>query len=262
VDLLDQGDAEGLRTHLRQYPGVARQRVVFEGENYFRNPTLLEFVAENPIRHGTLPSNILALTEIIVDAGAERPALDETLGLVSSGRVPRECRVQVPLIDLLCDRGADPNTSLQTAAAHGELEALNALISRGARMDLPVAAALGQFERALELLPSSTPEDRHRAFALACQFGQIDILRALLDAGEDPNRYNPVGFHSHSTPIHQAAFARHDAIVRLLIERGARIDLRDLLWQGTPADWAKHAGNTELSSYLRPMKEIVDLDER
>jgi hypothetical protein len=43
VDLLDAGEAEGLRAHLKRYPHLAHQRVLFEGGNYFRNPTLLEF---------------------------------------------------------------------------------------------------------------------------------------------------------------------------------------------------------------------------
>jgi uncharacterized protein (TIGR02246 family) len=54
---------------------------------------------------------------------------------------------------------------------------------------------------------------------------RADIVRLLLDAGEDPNRYNPDGLHSHSTPLHQAALAGHDAVVRLLVERGARLDI-------------------------------------
>jgi hypothetical protein len=250
VDLLDAGDNAGLRAHLQQNPNLVHRHVVFEGENYFRNPTLLEFVAENPIRNGTLPGNIVEVAEVILDAGAPRSALNETLGLVCSGSVSRECHVQIPLIDLLCDRGADPNCALQPAAAHGEFEALNVLIRRGARIDLSVAAALGEIGPFLTL-PAASHEDRHRALALASQFGHVEIVRSLLDAGEDPNRYNPVGFHSHSTPIHQAAFAGHDKLVRLLVERGAKVDLRDVLWHGTPADWAAHAGNTELESYLR-----------
>jgi hypothetical protein len=256
VNLLDAGDIEGLRAHLKQHQNLARQRVVFEGENYFRNPTLLEFVAENPIRHGTLPANILAITKVILDAGSEQSSLNETLGLVCSGRVPRECSVQLPLIDLLCDHGADPNRAIQTALVHGEFEAVNALIRRGAWIDLPVAAALGRTEDVPRLLPGAGHEDRHRALALASQFGHLEIVRTLLDAGEDPDRYNPVGFHSHSTPIHQAALAGHDQLVRLLVERGARVDLPDILWQGTPADWAKHAGNTELEAYLRAQKSL------
>jgi ankyrin repeat protein len=73
----------------------------------------------------------------------------------------------------------------------------------------------------------------------------------LLDAGEDPNRYNPVGGHSHTTVLHQAAGAGHEELVRLFVERGARLDLKDILWHATPADWAKHAGKREVEAYLR-----------
>src|SRR6202162_3098973 len=141
VELLDAGDVSGLRAHLNQHPTLVNQQVVFEGGNYFRNPTLLEFVAENPVRHGTLPPNIVELTRVILDAGPNQSAKNETLMLVSTGSVPRECRAQLPLIDLLCQYGADANSALHAAALHGEFEAVNALIARGARVDLPVAAA-------------------------------------------------------------------------------------------------------------------------
>jgi Ankyrin repeats (3 copies) len=251
VQLLDAGDVAGLRTHLNQQPNLVQQHVVFEGGNYFRNPTLLEFVAENPDRNGTLPANIVDVTKVILDAGPSQSALNETLMLVSTGSVPRECRVQLPLIDLLCDYGADPNSAVQATALHGELAAVNALIGRGARIDLPVAAALGRTEDARQLLAGASSEDRHLALTLAADFGHVEIVRLLLDAGEDPNRYNPVGGHSHTTPLHQAAGRGHDEVVRLLVERGARLDLKDILWQATPADWARHAGRTEIEAYLR-----------
>src|ERR1700682_2325210 len=88
VELLDAGDVAGLRAHLNQHPNLVHQRVAFEGGNYFRNPTLLEFVAENPVRHGTLPANIVEVTKVILDAGASQSARNETLMLVSTGRVP------------------------------------------------------------------------------------------------------------------------------------------------------------------------------
>jgi ankyrin repeat protein len=125
------------------------------------------------------------------------------------------------------------------------------LLLRGAKLDLPAAAALGRTEEFLLLFPLATSDDRHRALALASQFGHIEIVKALLDAGEDPNRYNPLGCHSHSTPLHQAALAGHEDLVHLLVERGARLDMKDILWQGTPADWAAHAGNSEIEAYLR-----------
>jgi len=251
VEFLEAGDFAGLRAHLNQHPKLVHEHVVFEGGNYFRNPTLLEFIAENPVRHGTLPANIVEVTRIILDAGPAQSAKNETLMLVSTGSVPRECRVQLPLINLLCDYAANPNSAVHAAALHGELEAVNALIGRDARIDLPVAAALGHIEDARRLLTGASGDDRHLALTLAADFGHVAIVRLLLDAGEDPNRYNPVGGHSHTTPLHQAAGRGHDEVVRLLIERGARLDLKDILWSATPVDWARHAGRTEIETYLR-----------
>jgi Ankyrin repeats (3 copies) len=251
VDLLDAGNVAGLRAYLVQHPSLVHQRVVFEGGNYFHNPTLLEFIAENPVRHGALPKDIVELAMVILDARPSQAALNETLMLVATGSVPRACRVQLPIIDLLCDRGADPNSAIHAAALHGEFEAVNALIGRGARIDLPAAAALGRIEDARRLLAGASSEDRHLALTLAADFGHVEIVRLLLDAGEDPNRYNPVGGHSHTTPLHQAAGSGHAEVVRLLVERGARLDLQDILWQATPADWARYGGRTEIEAYLR-----------
>jgi ankyrin repeat protein len=251
VELLDSGDAVGLRAHLKQHPNLVHEHVVFEGGNYFRNPTLLEFVAENPVRRGSLPPNVVQLTKVILDAGSNQSAKNETLLLVSTGSVPRECRAQIPLIDLLCDYGAEPDNAVHAAALHGEFEAVNALIRHGARIDLAVAAALGRIDDARRLIAAASAEDRHLALSLAADFGHVAIVRLLLDAGEDPDRYNPVGGHSHTTPLHQAAGAGHDEVVRLLVERGARLDLKDILWRATPADWANHAGRTEIEAYLR-----------
>ena len=251
VELLDSGDATRLRLHLKQHPDLVHQHVVFEGGNYFRDPTLLEFVAENPVRHGALPANIVEMTKVILDAGASQAAKNETLMLVSTGSVARECRAQLPLIELLCDYGADANSAVLAAALHGEFDAVKGLIGRGARIDLPVAAALGRIADARRLVAGASSEDRHLALTLAADFGHVEIVRLLLDAGEDPNRYNPVGGHSHTTPLHQAAGRGHAEVVRLLVERGARLDLRDILWRGTPADWARHAGKTEIEAYLR-----------
>jgi hypothetical protein len=252
VDLLDTGNAAALCDWLTEHPNLVQQHVLFEGGNYFRNPTLLEFVAENPVRHGKLPANIVEVTKVILDAGADRnrAALNDALELVCSGKVPRECRVQVALIDLLCDTGADPDHAIPAALAHGEFEAVNALLARGATMDLKASAGLGRTVDARQLLPPADGDERHRALALASQFGHTEIVGMLLDAGEDPNRYNPVGFHAHSTPLHQAACA-HLETVRLLAERSAHLNVRDTMWQATPAEWAKHEGKAEIERYLR-----------
>lgn len=168
--------------------------------------------------------------------------------------IDRECGMQLPLIHLLCDRGADPKCALHAAVSHGEFQAAEALLKLGARIDLPVAAALGRLDDARQSLAPAASEHRHLALCLAAMFGHAEIVRLLLDAGEDPNRYNPVGAHSHSTPLHQAALAGHESVVRLLVERGARVDLRDTVWHGTPADWARHGGRFKVEKYLRELE--------
>jgi ankyrin repeat protein len=251
VDLVDAGDSEGLWLLLQQFPSLVRDRVDFGDGSYFSNPSLLEFCAENPVRRGLLPSNIVEIARTILEAGADAESANATLGLVCSGRVARECGAQIPLIDILIEHGADPNMAMHSTLAHGEFEAVDALLRQGAAMTLPVAAALGHAEVFARLLPEANPEARHLALAFACQFGRLAIVEKLLDAGENPDRYNPAGAHAQSTPLHQAAYAGHAEVVRVLVERGARIDLRDKHYDGTPADWAHHGGHPELETYLR-----------
>jgi hypothetical protein len=177
--------------------------------------------------------------------------------LVSSCH-PAQAGVQESLVETLLDFGAAiegvrgaGESPLITALAHGSLGAAETLAKRGANTDNLVAAAgLGHLSTVTHLLPISTPEDRHRALALAAQHGHVQIVRLLLDAGEDPNRYNPQGFHGHSTPLHQATVYGHSAVVRLLVERRARLDIEDTVYHGTPLGWAKHAGNTAMEEYL------------
>lgn len=255
VELIDAGDVEGLRTYLKRYPGLAGQRVEFEGGNYFRNPSLLEFIAENPVRHGKLPKSIVDIAKVILDAGPEPAAIDEALMLVATGCVPRESGEQIPLIRLLCDRGGDPNRAAEAAAVLFEKQAVVALMVFGARMTMPIAAALGNYDEIRFRLPNANQRERHLALALAAQYGYALTVEILLDAGEDPNRFNPLGGHSHSTPLHQAAGNGHLDVVKLLVARGAKTDVKDILFGGTPLGWAKYAGRKEVEACLLSLEE-------
>jgi ankyrin repeat protein len=254
VGRVDAGDVEGLRGMLLEHPRLVHQHVAFEGGNYFRSPSLLEFVAENPVRHGKLPANIVDVARVLLEAGADMASRNEALMLVATGSVVRKCGVQRALIGLLCEYGADPNSAVRSAAVLNEHDAALALLERGARMDLAVAAALGRVREFEHLVGTASADERQVAFALAAQFGHSAMVRALLDAGVDLDRYI-VGGHSHSTPLHQAAAAGHLEIVKMLVERGARLDLKDVLWQGTPEDWAAHEGRVEVEKYLRARRE-------
>lgn len=252
VGAVDRGDIGLLQGLLADHPELREQQVVFEGTNYFREPSLLEFVAENPSRHGKLPPNIVAVAKTILDDGPAIPQRfrDSTLELVSSSAVARECGVQRSLIDLLIQRGADPNCAMLAPLLYGEFNAVRHLVDSGARLTLPAAAAMGLLDAAGQLFAAAGYDERQIALALAAQHGHAEVVALLLDHGADPNRYTPVGGHSHATPLHQAAFAGHEAIVRLLLARGARTDIKDIHYDGTPLEWANYAHQTATAKLL------------
>ena len=77
----------------------------------------------------------------------------------------------------------------------------------------------------------------------------LEAARLCLDAGADPNGFLPV--HRHSVPLHQAALNDDVELMKLLVERGARLDIRDTLWDGTPLGWAVHNKKAKAEAYLR-----------
>jgi hypothetical protein len=261
VEAIVNGDLAALEDALRRDPALvgARSNRVCCFDPPVHRATLLHYVAANGVEayRQKTPPNAVAIARALLQAGAGPDALADMYGaecttmtmLVSSDH-PATAGVQVPLTELLLDFGAaieGRGTSrwgrpLFTALAFGMSNAAKAVAKRGAHIDLPAAAGLGLVDNAARLLASADAEARHHALSLAAQHGHVEIARLLLDAGEDPNRYNLEGNHAHSTPLHQAVLWGHEGVVRLLIERGARLDIRDTIWQGTPLGWARHGG--------------------
>jgi peptide-methionine (S)-S-oxide reductase len=204
-------------------------------------------VAENPVRNNHLPDNITAVTQLIVDrlkAGhveSLQQQLDYTLALVCSGRVSRECSLQIPLIDTLVDAGADPNAGVPPALPHGEIEALQHLLARGAILDLAIAIALDRVADISRLIAGAGKQELQTALAVAAFYGRADAVRQLISNGVDLDAFNPSGYHSHSTALHQAALAGHLDTVQVLVEAGADQGIRDHLWKATALEWAEYA---------------------
>lgn len=253
LDFLDEGNETLLRKHLAGHPALVHQQVFFEGDNYFTEPTLIEFVAENPIRHGRLPDNIVEIARIILAAGAKdnQASLNSALELTASGRLVREHRAQGALLDLFCDSGADPGAGLHAAVAHGEFDAAQVLVQRGAPLDLPAASVLGLKHQVSELLDDAGEDQIQLGLALSALHGRHTIVAMLLAAGADPNRYNPPGAHSHCTPLHSAALEGHLETVKALVEGGARFDIGDIHRGATALAWAEYAGHGATFSYLK-----------
>ena len=272
VEAVINGNAAELERLLHEHPELLRTRstrVTWWKPPQVHRATLLHYVGANGVEgyREKTPANAVEIATMLLKAGAEVDALADmyeakypTLPMLVSSGIPARAGLQIPLAETLLDFGANVEgagegawkSPLMTALAFGFSDTAEALARRGARVATVAAAAgLGRVDDVRRLLPASTAEDRHRAVALAAQHGRVEIMRTLLDAGEDPSRYNPSTNHSHSTPLHQAVISGRDAIVRLLVERGARLDIRDTIYNGTPLGWADYCGQPEIATYLR-----------
>ena len=259
VEAVVNGDLASLEAALRRNPALvtARSNRICNITPPAHRAMLLHYVAANGVEHHRqrTPPNAVAIARALLVAGAEPDAEADlygghatTMGLLVSSDHPARAGLSEPLVELLLDFGAaiegqgagNWERPLFTALAFGKTDAARALAHRGARIGVAEAAGLGLEEQFNRLLPDADGEMLSRALALAAQHGHAAIVTALLDAGEDPDRFNPPGTHGHSTALHQAAFYGHEAVVRVLVGRGARMDIRDIVWDGTALDWAKH----------------------
>ena len=105
VAFLDAGRVDALADHIGRHPSLLSDPAAFsetffisgtQAGQYFEHPKLLWFVAENPIRNNAYPENIVDIIQCIIDRQRKHSPdtlqqdLDYTLGLVTSGTVPRK----------------------------------------------------------------------------------------------------------------------------------------------------------------------------
>jgi len=291
ADAIVTGDVGGtLSQLLRDHPALIRARSSRE-----HRATLLHYIAANGhegFRQRT-PKNAVEIARLLLDAGAEPDALADMYGyrvtpmemLVSSAH-PHAAGVQVALVDLLLDFGANANgvddngSPIMTAFRFHYPAAAEALARRGARIDTVVtAAALGRIDlvdrfvddnggvRAEVLLASgpwpklSRDPAQHLSFALAwaCAFGRDDVVELLLRKGVDPS-----GKDDDLPALHYAAAGGRMHIVRLLLQAGASLETLNS-YGGTVLDatvW--FALNSPLGGvdYGAVVRELLELGAR
>jgi len=251
VKAIHAGDVAALNGLLDRNPELLHERAIEPDcypQDYFRDPKLFWFIANNPTLMRKVPANIVDVGWAMIARGAEEADLNYTLELImSSGSLEDQ---QAALMTLLVDAGAIATpASVRVALAHWELAPILLLLARGMAMTAPIAAALGRTQALSALLAEASPDDRQEALGLAVINRQVDAARLCLDAGADPNAFLPV--HRHSVPLHQAAINDDVELMKLLVERGARLDIRDTLWDGTPLGWAVHNKKAKAEAYLR-----------
>ncbi len=249
VDALQRGDCVELARLIDAHPRILRERIIGPDayrlagrHDYFRDPKLFWFVANNPILRDPIAANIVDVARVMIERGVQAEDLDYALELTMSGSSARHNGLQTPLMQLLLNAGARVSLqAIEMAAGHQELNALHTLLASGYPMNAPIAAALGDDERLTDLIGAASMGEIQSAFGLAVLNGHLRAAEIALDAGAEVNASLPV--HVHSTALHQAAGAGSLPMIARLLARGADAHARDTLWEATPRGWAEHVGN-------------------
>jgi ankyrin repeat protein len=257
VAAIHAGDIAKLAKLLDTEPRLLRERIVepelyhrVARHDYFLDPKLFWFVANNPTRVERMPENIAEVAQGMIDRGVDRSDLDYALGLTMTSRVAREQGHQRSLMRTMLAAGARPTRDeIVASAAYRELDAIRALLDGGYPIDAPIAAALGDTEHLPALLSGASPDDVQTAFGLAAINGQLGAVRLALEAGADVNALMPV--HTHMTALHQAAGDDNVPMIELLRAHGARTDRRDTLWDATPLNWATYFNSAKARAALK-----------
>lgn len=176
-------------------------------------------------------------------------------------------------VELLLNHGADAanrdewyggGTHVEEALKAGEGGILDFLVQHGApEPELTpddryrIAVMQGdeaEARRCLETDPDLS--DQTDLLVTAAHHGRLEAVRLLIDLGTDPNQQAANGRGA----MHEAAWAGQENVVRLLLNRNARCDIRTEAHGGTPAGYANHAGRLDLrDTILEHSNDAFDL---
>jgi hypothetical protein len=231
---------------------------------------LLHYVAANGVEdyRQLSPSNAVAVARVLLDAGAEVDATSHAygggstaLGLVATSTPARRAGVQIPLIELLLERGAAIDgirlgaSLVRDALANGCPEAAQALADRGARLDVIAAAGAGRLDLVQRLADAASAHDLEKALVTAAgTYGAYDVVKYLLDRGVD------VAAGTSWTALHSATAGADLRIIDLLVRHGAPLEKRNM-YGGTvlgQAVWfAFHGDPAKIRDYALVIDALI-----
>ena len=136
------------------------------------------------------------------------------------------------LVELLLDKGADSNYTLDAAVVYGRAELLKMLLDRGTKIS----------DALIEEDSSGKPARLLSNF----RWGPyLDVVRLLIDAGVDVDE--SIGKES---PLAWAIAAEHTALLNFLLERGANLHS-----PGTAEECVRRAKQDGLESMLSLLEQ-------
>jgi ankyrin repeat protein len=265
ADAIIAGDISKLESLLRAHADLVTQR-----STRAHGAPLLHYVAANGVEdyRQISPANAVEVARLLLDAGAEVDATSHAygggstaLGLVATSTPPRRAGVQIPLIEMLLERGAAIDgvrpgaSSVRDALANGCPEAARALADRGARLDIVAAAGVGRADLVRKLSDSANERELVMALVTAAgTAGSYDVVKYLLDRGVD------MAGGTGWTALHSATGGADLRIIDLLIRRGAPLEQRNM-YGGTAlaqAIWFAHHGDpADIGDYVCVMDMLI-----
>jgi hypothetical protein len=259
ADAIADGDLGTLKRLLREDPKLIRARSTRE-----HGATLLHYVAANGVEdyRQKTPANIVEITELLLDYGAEVDAAANlygggatTFGLAATSIHPVRAGVLEGLLDALIDHGASLElVSVFDCLANWRPEGAEFLVRHGARLDFRAAAGMGRLEIVKNLFDEAGVEERKEAFVYACEYGRNDVVEFLLR--NDATLAEQVA-HGQ-TGLHMAAIGGQLETVKLLLKYKPSLELKNryggtvlgqTLWSG------RHGADPEVTVAI--LEELV-----
>jgi ankyrin repeat protein len=201
-----------------------------------------------------------AVARALLAAGADPLARDRF-----HNQTPVEWTSEKPQVAAVVAQ-AGPGIDIHLACAMGDLRRVRALVRRNpdavnatvveatktmgveGESALGIAARYGH-ERVVEFLLAhgASASTGPSPLTGAAEKGHRLIVKRLLEAGADPNAFGPQGH----PPLHMASINGKLGIMRLLLARGARLDVRDKEHNGTPLGWAAYRNQKKAVALLK-----------
>ena len=270
-DGADPNNGAGGQIPLHLAARIGDESIAKELINFGSDVNSLDDHGHTPLHYAT-KIGALRLVKLLVTYGADIGVCDTTGLTVLHVAVERGYE-DVVLVLLASGaqvnvKGKDGTTPLHLAYAGGWGSIAKRLLDQGAessttadtdRTPLHLACANGSLEISMMLLGAGVSIDARdisgqTPLHAAVQRGSIDLVKLLLNAGANPSASDKNG----RTPLHYAAISdfASAAIVQLLIELGADVEVRDDLQKKTALELAQAGGNNVIIALLQSTRQV------